>query len=350
MDSTALGAGAVDQFSLSLLLRAREDARSVPTKGCAPLMQRPEAVGFSCPAPTVCPRQRSGSFRCHRWKAALVALLTLRLTHGVDLLGPSYVRTSCGIAVESVAGSRGCLSTRGQHASSARSVRLAAGFLVWLQVPSLAPSTASRFNFIPSSQPVAALVPEPEALSVAIVEVREALRVLEGTHSSEGDVGHISPGSNNAGGAGIEKIGLVSRAATLLRRSLPVVGEAAAAVYARQRGPTLYMLLQMAKGEEPVQTLSPIDIERLESLERLTEEAIADVKRVAALAANPAQLQEQRRFRSRVVRNVRQILCELTCKAVRAPTGAWAGCTLETEAMAEEGGSLCAGLTGVSML
>mmetsp|Transcript_158870 Transcript_158870/g.509412 ORF Transcript_158870/g.509412 Transcript_158870/m.509412 type:complete len:322 (-) Transcript_158870:50-1015(-) len=187
--------------------------------------------------------------------------------------------------------------------------------------------------------PARALVPEPEALEAALLEVQGVLRLLEDPTLWEepSDAASALAWASAARSAPA----LASGVARSLRRSLPVVGEMASAVYVRQSGPTVIMMLQMLRGEQAKQSLSPIDVERLEALEALTEEAIAAGDALARLAAPPGDGAELLRAKIRGI--LRQLLCELDCVATRTPDGGgWAGC------LVDQSRPPCRGAIGVS--
>jgi len=181
---------------------------------------------------------------------------------------------------------------------------------------------------------VEALVPQPEILAQALLDVDAALSLLD------------SPAAGASQTA-------AARAQQLLQRSLPEVGEAAAATYARQRGPTIFMFLQWAQGQEPKQTLSPVDLERLAALEGLTEDALAGARVLAAantisdkytsLPSSESKSSELQVLRKQVRRNIQQLLCELRCVAVRSQDyGSWAGCAVDQDIPG------CKGVSGVN--
>mmetsp|Transcript_40446 Transcript_40446/g.107920 ORF Transcript_40446/g.107920 Transcript_40446/m.107920 type:complete len:295 (+) Transcript_40446:140-1024(+) len=184
-----------------------------------------------------------------------------------------------------------------------------------------------------------ALVPEPEALEAALLEVQGVLRLLEDPTlwKEPSDAASALAWASGSGSASA----LASGVARSLRRSLPVVGEMASAVYARQRGPTVILMLQMLRGEQAKQSLSPVDVERLEALEALTEEAIAAGDALARLAGPSGDGAELLRAKIRGI--LRQLLCELDCVATRTPDGGgWAGC------LVDQSRPSCRGAIGVS--
>lgn len=163
-----------------------------------------------------------------------------------------------------------------------------------------------------------ALQPEPTVLATAQVEVDVALSLLPAA-----DPG--SPAANQ-----LEK---------LLRRSLPVVGEAAAGAYARQREWSFFMLEQLVKGGDVTQTWSAVDLQRMEIMEQITEDALVSA---AALLSPRMNGSEAVSCKERIRSSVQRLRCDLRCVAQRSKDlGGWAGCSIGID---EPG---CKGVIGV---
>lgn len=163
-----------------------------------------------------------------------------------------------------------------------------------------------------------ALQPEPVVLATAQVEVDAALSLLQAA----------DPGSPAA-----------IQLEQLLRRSLPVVGEASAGAYARQREWSFFMLEQLIKGGEVTQTWSAVDLQRMEVLEQITEDALASA---AALLSPVMSRSDAETCKERIRSSVQRIRCDLRCVAQRSKDlGGWAGCSIGID---EPG---CQGVVGV---
>jgi len=113
------------------------------------------------------------------------------------------------------------------------------------------------------------------------------------------------------------------------------------------------MLLQWAQGQEPKQTLSPVDLDRLAALEKLTEDSLAGARLLAAanapsykntaVAFNNSKASELEVVRKQVRMNTQQLLCELRCVAVRSQDfSSWAGCAVDQDIPG------CKGIIGVN--